>query len=243
MKPGPKQDFILREASWFQAHHMAVVAMPASHSLRNHRASHDYGMQVLKQAAALKAQCHAPVFALGESQGTVAAVNALVMQGWLRSHGVTPPSSSAPLAGIALLEPVTRNSARPHRSHESLETVLAHLPSLPQPQGHYGWPAADRPVLIVSNQADHCPVTPPAGASALLLQLNTLSSHVHLVQLKTSTLLGAQKGFSPCDPRGPHGYGDGQADEIRRLLLRWVTLNLSNRPQSMAEQFSPPFQP
>lgn len=134
------KNFLVRTQQDWLKRGYAVLIPDASNgrNLRGHRSTERYRDVVNAFVTYAKSQVQAPVFLIGTSQGTIAAVN-----------GATQFNNSE-IAGIVLTESVTKAGKR------STETVYDAKPA-----------EVTVPVLIVANQDDACPVAPPTGADPL----------------------------------------------------------------------------
>jgi len=129
-------NFVVRTRELWNRRGYAVLIpdTPDHANLRGHRASSAYARVVGGLVALAHQQGPGPVFLLGTSQGTVAAVNGA-------AHA---PASS--IAGVVLTESVSVMGG-------SRETVFS---ASPQDIGV--------PVLVVANRDDRCNVAPPTAA-------------------------------------------------------------------------------
>jgi hypothetical protein len=132
-------NFVVRSRALWVARGFAVLIADAvdDQNLRGARSSPAYGALVGDLVAAAKAQNPAPVFLLGTSQGSIAAMNGAAH---LRD-GQT--------AGVVLTESVSRLGG-------SGETVFDAHPD-----------RVRVPALVVANQDDRCSIAPPQDADKI----------------------------------------------------------------------------
>lgn len=143
------KNFLVRtQQDWLKRDYAVLIPDSSNgRNLRGHRSTQRYGEVVNAFVTYAKSQTQAPVFLIGTSQGTIAAVN-----------GATQFQNSE-IAGIVLTESVTKAGKR------STETVYDAKPA-----------EVTVPVLIVANQDDACPVAPPSGAEPLAQAFTTAKS-------------------------------------------------------------------
>lgn len=138
------KNFLVRtREGWLKRGYAVLIPdSPNGRNLRGHRSTQQYRDVVSALVSYAKAQTHSqtqvPIFLIGTSQGTIAAVN-----------GATQ-FQNGEIAGIVLTESVTKAGKR------SSETVYDANPA-----------EVSAPVLIVANRDDACPVAPPEGADQL----------------------------------------------------------------------------
>jgi pimeloyl-ACP methyl ester carboxylesterase len=130
------KNFVVRTRDLWLAHGYAVMIPDAEdgQNLRGLRNTPEYGKIVQDLVRAASTRAPGPVFLLGTSQGTVAAVNGAARL------------SKAELAGVILTESVSRHS-------KSGETVFDASPE-----------RVTAPVLVVANRDSACRVAPPEDA-------------------------------------------------------------------------------
>lgn len=127
---------------WTEKGYAILIPDTVEHAnLRGERSSAAYGAIILRLVAFAHAKNKGPVYLLGTSQGSIAAVNAAA-----RSRPGT-------VAGLILTESVTVMGA-------SEETVFDADPG-----------NVHVPVLIVANRADTCHVAPPVDAEKIARRL------------------------------------------------------------------------
>ncbi|HZU65220.1 MAG TPA: alpha/beta hydrolase [Novosphingobium sp.] len=136
-------NFVVRTRALWSARGYAVLIPDtiAHASLRGWRSSPAYAAVVAQLAAFARTRAAGPVFLLGTSQGSIAAMN-----------GAAHAAPGA-IAGVVLTESVSRMGG----SHE---TVFSAHPQ-----------AVTAPALIVANRDDACPVAPPEDAPRIAAQL------------------------------------------------------------------------
>lgn len=130
-------NFLVRSRDLWVAHGFAVLipdAVGGIKNLRGLRSTPEYAAVVTALVKAARAQAAAPVFLMGTSQGSIAAVN-----GAAHLRG-------GEIAAVVLTESVSRLGG----SHE---TVFSAHPD-----------RINVPVLIVANSDDRCKVAPPQEA-------------------------------------------------------------------------------
>lgn len=134
------KNFLVRtREDWLKRGYAVLIPdSPDGRNLRGHRSTQQYRDAVNALVTYAKTQNQAPVFLIGTSQGTIAAVN-----------GATQ-FKNGEIAGIVLTESVTKAGKR------SSETIYDAKPA-----------EVSAPVLIVANRDDACPVAPPEGADQL----------------------------------------------------------------------------
>lgn len=147
-------NFVVRSRALWIAKGYGVVLVDAigDQSMRGKRSSAAYAAVTRQIAAFAQQQSPAPVWILGTSQGSIAAMNAA-------SH-----ASRTQIAGVILTESVSL----PGGSHE---TVFDAHPE----QVHV-------PALVVANQNDRCKVAPPSMAKAIAQALRNTQVSVLFVQ-------------------------------------------------------------
>ncbi|WP_454631508.1 alpha/beta hydrolase [Bradyrhizobium cenepequi] len=129
-------NFVVRSRElWVQRGYAVVIPDTiADANLRGDRSTPEYGRIVVELAEFARSQAGVPVFLLGTSQGSIAAVNGA-------AHA--PPGG---VSGLILTESVSRIG-------KSGETVFSAEPE-----------NVRVPVLIVANRSDRCDVAPPDDA-------------------------------------------------------------------------------
>lgn len=129
-------NFVVRSrALWIARHYAALIPDAADHTnLRGLRSTPEYAALVGDFVAYAHAQTSGPVFLLGTSQGSIAAMNGA-------AH-----LQAGEIAGVVLTESVSREGA----SHE---TVFDAAPA-----------QVTVPALVVANIDDRCEVAPPEDA-------------------------------------------------------------------------------
>lgn len=132
-------NFVVRTRALWNAAGFAVLIVDSGdeRNLRGVRSSPQYAARVGSLVAAAHAQAKGPVFLLGTSQGSIAAMNGAAH---LRDGQV---------AGVILTESVTRLGG-------SRETVFDAHPD-----------QVNVPALVVANTDDRCDVAPPQDAARI----------------------------------------------------------------------------
>jgi pimeloyl-ACP methyl ester carboxylesterase len=129
-------NFVVRTREFWVQHGYAVIIPDTidDNNLRGHRSSPEYAAVVVQLADFARSQASAPVFLLGTSQGSIAAMNGA-------AH-----ASPGLISGIVLTESVSVIGG----SGESVFTAAPEQVRVP--------------ALIVANRADRCDVAPPEDA-------------------------------------------------------------------------------
>ncbi len=129
-------NFVVRtQALWVQRGYAVLIPDTVDReNLRGLRSAPDYAAVVLDLVRFAHQQAPGPVFLLGTSQGSIAAMNGAAHAG------------PGEIAGVVLTESVSRLGA-------SGETVFSASPQ-----------AVRAPALVVANQDDRCDVAPPQDA-------------------------------------------------------------------------------
>jgi pimeloyl-ACP methyl ester carboxylesterase len=141
---GHDNNFVVRSREMWVQRGYAVIIPDAidDANLRGDRSTAEYGGIVVELADFARAQAAVPVFLLGTSQGSIAAVNGA-------AH-----APAGDISGLILTESVSRMG-------ESGETVFS-----AEPQN------VRVPVLIVANRSDRCDVAPPGDARRIAAAMN-----------------------------------------------------------------------
>jgi len=153
---GAGGNFLVRTRDEWVTQGMAVAIpdVPTSRSdLFNYRTTADYADDVGKIVAYVRTQTKAPIWLVGTSQGTNAAVGAASRM----THGE--------IAGVVLTSTVTREGAKSQLKETIFKANLA---------------AINVPVLILSHSGDKCDQTPPGDAERIKAAL-TSSPRVEIV--------------------------------------------------------------
>ncbi|WP_019903565.1 hypothetical protein [Methylobacterium sp. 77] len=137
-------NFVVRtRALWLARGYVVLIPDTMSHaSLRGARSTLSYGLFVADLVRLAHAQSPGPVFLLGTSQGSIAAMNGASRLG---------PDQ---IAGVIMTESVSRMG-------KSGETVFDASPD-----------RVHVPALIVANERDACAVSPPADADLIASALS-----------------------------------------------------------------------
>lgn len=133
-------NFLVRtRQAWLRRDFAVLIPdSPRDRNLRGHRHGPAFAAIMARLVSVARREAAVPVFFVGTSQGTIAAIN-----------GAAHVHSSA-IGGIVLTESVSMPG------HLSTVTVFDSDPA-----------AVRVPVLIVANRRDHCPVAPPAMAPSI----------------------------------------------------------------------------
>ncbi|HXP75270.1 MAG TPA: alpha/beta hydrolase [Stellaceae bacterium] len=135
--PAAGGNFLVRTRDSWVAQGLAVAIPDVPSSMRglfNNRTTADYADDIAQIMAYVRTQTKAPIWLVGTSQGTNAAV------------GGASRLTKGEIAGIVLTSSLTREGGRP----ELKETVFA-----------ANLAAINVPVLILSHTGDKCNITPP----------------------------------------------------------------------------------
>jgi pimeloyl-ACP methyl ester carboxylesterase len=135
------KNFLVRTRALWLARNYAVVIPDARENLRGLRSSPDYAAIVAALVDFAHKRQSGPVFLIGTSQGSIAAVNGA-------AH-----AQKGQIAGLVLTESVSRQGG----SHETVFDAGAENVRIP--------------VLIVANDDDRCDVAPPQDASRIAAAL------------------------------------------------------------------------
>ncbi len=141
--PAAGGNFLVRTRDAWVKQGMAVAIPDVPDNQRNlfnHRTTSDYASDIGQIMAYVRTQTKAPIWLVGTSQGTNAAVGGAVHM------------TKGEIAGIVLTSTLTRQGGKP----EFKETVFA-----------ANLAAINVPVLILSHTGDQCNLTPPGDAANL----------------------------------------------------------------------------
>ncbi|HVM80913.1 MAG TPA: alpha/beta hydrolase [Stellaceae bacterium] len=155
---GAGGNFLVRTRELWVQQGMAVAIpdVPTNRSsLFNYRTTADYADDVGKIVAYVRTQTKAPIWLVGTSQGTNAAVGAASRL----THGE--------IAGVVLTSTLTREGAKPDLKETVFKANLA---------------AINVPVLILSHSGDKCDITPPGDAERVKAALKA-SPKVEIVMV------------------------------------------------------------
>jgi hypothetical protein len=147
-------NFVVRtRALWVQRGFAVVIPDTIDHAnLRGERSSPRYGALVVELADFARSKASAPVFLLGTSQGSIAAMNGAAN---------APPGL---ISGVILTESVSRIGG-------SGESVFSAAPE-----------KVRVPTLIVANKEDRCDVAPPEDAPRIVAAMkNSPDVHAEFV--------------------------------------------------------------
>jgi len=147
--PAAGTNFLVRTRDSWVAQGMAVAIPDVpdnQRNLYNRRTTADYTDDIAKIIAYIRTQTKAPIWLVGTSQGTNAAV------------GGASRMTKGEIAGIVLTSSLTRQGGKP----EFKETVFA-----------ANLAAINVPVLILSHSGDKCSITPPGDAAGIKAALKS----------------------------------------------------------------------
>jgi len=164
-----------------------VVLIPDAiehHSLRGLRHTPFYAGVVAQLVALAHRETNGPVFLVGTSQGSIAAMNGA-------AH------AEQMINGVVLTESVSRLGG-------SEETVFDAEPG-----------AVKVPALVVANQKDECPVSPPEDAERIASAMKA-SPSVRVLHVD-----GGEAGEKDCGSLSPHGYY-GMEAEVVSAIADWM---------------------
>lgn len=130
-----------RDAWVQQGMAVAIPDVPDNQrNLFNHRTTDDYAADIRTITAYVRTQTKAPIWLVGTSQGTNAAV------------GGASRMTKGEIAGVVLTSSLTRQGGKPELKETVFQANLA---------------AINVPVLILSHSGDKCPITPPGDAASI----------------------------------------------------------------------------
>ena len=136
-----------RDAWVQQGMAVAIPDVPDNQrSLYNHRTGADYASDIGQIIAYMRSQTKAPIWLVGTSQGTNAAV------------GAASRMTKGEIAGIVLTSSLTRQGGKPDLKETVFDANLA---------------AINVPVLILSHSGDKCAITPPGDAERIKAALKS----------------------------------------------------------------------
>ena len=147
--PAAGGNFLVRTRDDWTQQGMAVAIPDVPNNLKslfNHRTTADYADDIGKIIAYVRTQTKAPIWLVGTSQGTNAAVGAASRL----THGE--------IAGVVLTSTLTRQGSKPNLKETVYDSNLA---------------AINVPVLIFSHTGDKCDLTPPGDGTALKAALKS----------------------------------------------------------------------
>lgn len=136
-------NFLVRTRDSWVAQGMAVAIpdVPDNHrQLYDYRTSADYADDIGKIVAYVRTQTKAPIWLVGTSQGTNAAV------------GGASRMTKGEIGGVVLTSTLTRQGGRPELKETVFQANLA---------------AINVPVLILSHKDDQCNLTPPIDSASV----------------------------------------------------------------------------
>ncbi|HWZ69721.1 MAG TPA: alpha/beta hydrolase [Stellaceae bacterium] len=182
-------NFLLRTLGHWVAQGFAVVLpdAPNGTSLAGQRHLPAYADAISRAIDFGRSRAALPVWLIGTSAGTTAAVNGAAHLG-------------SKVSGAVLTSSATR------RPGSSGETIFDAEPG-----------AVAVPVLVVSNEYDTCPDTPPGDAPMVLSAL-TRSPRKELVMVRSGQ---TAKRSDPCQGMSPHGYL-GIEDTVVQRISEWI---------------------
>ena len=182
-------NFLVRTLGQWVAQGFAVVLpdAPNGTSLTGRRHVPAYADAISRAIDFGRSQAALPVWLIGTSAGTAAAVNGAAHLG-------------AKVSGAVLTSSVTR------RLGASGETIFDAEPG-----------AVAVPALVVGNEYDSCPETPPGNAPMVLSAL-TRSPRKELVMVRSGEIA---KRSDPCQGMSPHGYLGIEGTVVQRIS-EWI---------------------
>ncbi len=136
-------NFLVRTRDAWVKQGMAVAIPDVPTDMRglyNNRTTSAYADDIGKIIAYVRTQTKAPIWLVGTSQGTNAAV------------GGASRMTKGEIAGVVLTSSLTREGAKPQLKETVFQANLA---------------AINVPVLILSHSGDKCPITPPSDAESI----------------------------------------------------------------------------
>ena len=183
------RNFLVRTLGQWVAQGFAVVLpdAPNGTSLTGRRHLPAYADAISRAIDFGRSQAALPVWLIGTSAGTTAAVNGAAHLG-------------PKVAGAILTSSVTR------RTLASGETIFDAEPG-----------AIAVPVLVVGDEYDTCPDSPPGDAPMVLAAL-TRSPHKELVMVRSGQIA---KRSDPCQGTSPHGYR-GIEEAVVQRISEWI---------------------
>ena len=153
-------------------------------SLLGYRHTPAYAAAIGQAIDFLHNRAELPVFLVGTSQGTTAAVGAAARLG-------------EKVAGVVLMSSVTGRSS-------AGETLFDSEPG-----------EVRAPVLVVGNNGDTCPASPPNDAAKIVEAL-TRAPRKDILRLESATANGP-----PCEAESPHSYFGVEQDTVARVSA-WI---------------------
>jgi hypothetical protein len=183
------RNFLVRTIGQWVAQGFAVVLpdAPNETSLTGQRHLPAYADAISRAIDFGRSYAALPVWLIGTSLGTTAAVNGAAHLG-------------AKVSGAVLTSPATR------RTDSSGETIFDAEPG-----------AVAVPALVVGNEYDTCPETPPGNAPMVLSAL-TRSPRKELVMVRSGEIA---KRSDPCQGMSPHGYLGIEGTVVQRIS-EWI---------------------
>ena len=147
--PAAGTNFLVRTRDAWVQQGMAVAIPDVpdnQRNLYNRRTTADYAADIGQIIAYVRTQTKAPIWLVGTSQGTNAAV------------GGASRMTKGEIAGIVLTSSLTRQGGKPDLKETVFDANLA---------------AIDVPVLILSHSGDKCALTPPGDAERIKAALKS----------------------------------------------------------------------
>jgi pimeloyl-ACP methyl ester carboxylesterase len=180
------ESFLLRTLPLWQAQGFAVAVLspPNGMSLLGYRHTASYAATIGQAVDFVRSHANAPVWLVGASQGSIAAVAGGARLG-------------PRIAGIVVISSATGRSS-------SGETLFDSEPGL-----------VSVPALVVANNGDTCPVSPPQDAPKIAAALDH-SPRKEVVYMQSDAIEG-----QPCDAQAPHSYFGIEAATVARIV-EWV---------------------
>ena len=179
--------FLLRTLPLWQEQGFAVAVLspPNGMSLLGYRHTPAYAAVIEQAVDFVRSRANIPVWLVGTSQGTTAAVGAAAHLG-------------GKVTGIVLMSSVTGRSS-------AGETLFNSEPG-----------RVTVPVLIVANNGDTCPASPPKDAPKIVEAL-TQAPRKEIVYLESTVIQG-----QPCEAEAPHSYFGIERATVGRVA-EWIT--------------------
>jgi pimeloyl-ACP methyl ester carboxylesterase len=179
--------FLLRTLPLWQAQGFAVAVLssPNGMSLLGYRHTPAYAAAIEQAVDFVRSRANIPVWLVGISQGTTAAVGAAARLG-------------GKVTGIVVMSSVTGRSGAGETLFDSEPGRVA------------------VPVLIVANNGDTCPASPPKDAPKIAEAL-TQAPRKEIVYLESAVIQG-----QPCEAEAPHSYFGIEQATVKRVA-EWIT--------------------
>ncbi|MFG1478899.1 alpha/beta hydrolase [Xanthobacter sp. V4C-4] len=186
-------------ADWVARGFAVVIPdAPGPGSQRGRRSGAEFAGAGAAVLALARERFAVPLVVVGTSQGSIAAAK------------VASVAPAGEIAGLVLMESVSRG--------DNLETVFDTQPE-----------AVRAPVLVVANATDACPITPPGDAGRIAAAFVKAPS-VHVLRVS-----GGTAGLGPCTSLSAHGYRGIEAGVVARIAA-WLDARL---PPARDEEQNP----